>query len=74
MTTSSPKDHSDWSRDSKNFKIDPLDPMYMLALYVAVQGKKKKEKEKFCRDQDSNLGYYGHNVMSQPLDDHGLRM
>ena len=35
----------------------------MLALYVAMQGK-KKEKEKFCRDQDSNLGYYGHNIVS----------
>ena len=26
--------------------------------------KKKKKKKKNCRDQDSNLGYYGHNVMS----------
>lgn len=25
---------------------------------------KRKIKGKKCRDQDSNLGYYGHNVMS----------
>ncbi len=33
-----------------------------------MEGRKKnwgEEKEKKnCRDQDSNLGYYGHNVMS----------
>ena len=29
------------------------------------------EKNGACRDQDSNLGYHGHNVGSWPLDDHG---
>ena len=24
----------------------------------------REKKEMTCRDQDSNLGYYGHNVMS----------
>ena len=27
-------------------------------------GKMLEKKKKICRDQDSNLGYYGHNVMS----------
>ncbi len=26
--------------------------------------KRGRKEKKTCRDQDSNLGYYGHNVMS----------
>ena len=32
--------------------------------HTKQKNKKKKRKKKTCRDQDSNLGYYGHNVMS----------
>ena len=62
MITSSQKDLSDWSRDSKKFKIGPTS--IDTCAVCSYAEKKKKEREKVCRDQDSNLGYYGHNVMS----------
>ena len=35
-----------------------------MVAHVTAKRLECKEEKKNCRDQDSNLGYYGHNVMS----------
>ena len=44
--TSSQKDLSDWSRDSKKFKIDPTSVDTCAVCSYAEKKKKKKKKEK----------------------------